>query len=135
MKPDKATQLQQFLGKRETTTFSWGGNDCALFAANWVLERTGKDYAAEFRGTYHTETGSVQALNNLGYDNLTDALHQLLGQPLEAPGLAQRGDVALVDTPLGIACGVVTVNGVLAQGYRSLKLISFSKMIAAWRIE
>lgn len=131
---DKASQLQQFLDKHQVQTFSWGRNDCALFAANWVQARTGNDYAAAFRGHYHTESGSVQALREQGYADLSDALHQLLGEPLDSPLLAQRGDVALVNTRLGIACGVVTVNGVITQGYRKLNQVPLTEMVAAWRV-
>ena len=34
--------------------WQWSYCDCTLFVADWVVEATGKDPAADLRGTYHT---------------------------------------------------------------------------------
>jgi len=135
MQNDKATALKAYLTECQSQNFSWGKQDCALFAADWVVRRTGTDYAKVFRGQYHTERESQLRLSEQGFEDLSSALHQLLGEPLSMPLMAQRGDVALVRTPIGIACGIVTVGGVMARGYRSLKCIPMSNIIAAWRID
>lgn len=134
MKIDKNSQLKEFLDAASKQSFSWGVADCALFAADWVALRTGEDLAAEFRGTYNTEPGSVEALNREGNATLEDALRDKLGEPLPSPLQAQRGDVALVSTPIGLACGVVTAHGVVCRGYRKLNVMPMHKIAFAWRI-
>ncbi len=134
MKKDKHIQLKQFLDAQLKASFSWGTNDCALFAADWVLERTGVDYASEFRGTYNTESGSIEALNRLSYDSLSSALHDRLGEPLSSKYQAQRGDIALIETSQGLACGVVTAHGVVCRGYRKLAVLPMGNIVFAWRI-
>ncbi|WP_437435751.1 DUF6950 family protein [Ketogulonicigenium vulgare] len=42
-------------------------HDCALFAAGWVLERTGQDLGASFRGRYSTERGGLRVVRAAGF--------------------------------------------------------------------
>lgn len=88
--------------------FSWGENDCCLFACDVVLAITGVDYAEEFRGRYKTEIGAARALKNIGAGSLIDTVDKIVGErkPLAR---AMRGDFVLTsqngNDMLGICLG------------------------------
>ena len=67
---DWQTLLADELSKPRS--FSWGKNDCCLFAGDIVQTITGIDPAATFRGKYDTALGAIkeikrQGLNILGW--------------------------------------------------------------------
>ena len=80
--------------------FSWGRNDCALFAADCVLALTGVDPVAELRGRYACAFGAARALKRFCGGGLEDAVPIIAGR-IDArevmPAFARRGDVGLVD--------------------------------------
>lgn len=41
------------------TTFVWGKSDCILSVADYILAATGKDPAAQWRGTYSDDMGAL----------------------------------------------------------------------------
>src|SRR5687768_18469658 len=92
--------------------FEWGSRDCSLFAADAVLCITGADPAKSLRGKYKTEKGAARILKrrgglekvaaNLAADNRMEEI---------PPLLAQRGDVVLIDSPLGDALGIIDMRG------------------------
>ena len=47
--------LHDTLETMKERPFVWGTFDCCLFAADIVQALTGVDYAAGYRGTYHSE--------------------------------------------------------------------------------
>ena len=53
---DKAALLARFIEERRRMPFTWGSNDCCLFAADWVLAATGRDIALEVDGGITPET-------------------------------------------------------------------------------
>jgi hypothetical protein len=59
---DWPRRLEDFEARMTAARFEWGRRDCALMAADWVLEMTGIDFAAPFRGRYKTAVGSNRAL-------------------------------------------------------------------------
>jgi hypothetical protein len=84
--------------------FSWGGHDCALFAADVVNSISGKDFGAPWRGSYES---AVQAMRRLrSHGGLPGLVTQLLGEPVN-PEQARRGDVVLKrgEPTLGICLG------------------------------
>lgn len=106
---DWPLRLSVFLRAREIMGFEWGVNDCALFAADWVLECTGVDPAAWYRGRYNTEIGAGRALIEAGFSGgLADAVTAVLGPGSDKVLMAQRGDVAIMPNDGSPALGVVT---------------------------
>jgi hypothetical protein len=61
-----APLLRQYLSEAARQGFAWGKRDCMLFAADWVLLRTGADPAAAWRGRYHDETTARALLDAAG---------------------------------------------------------------------
>lgn len=47
---------------KQEQDFSWGKNDCALFACDVIEAMTGADPARWFRGKYDTEQGATKSL-------------------------------------------------------------------------
>ncbi len=107
--PDWPERLKAAIEDARDLPFAWGTNDCALFACNVILEITGVDFAAEFRGRYDDRRGAIRTLNEiagLGLEALADHLaekHNIAEVPV---AFAQRGDVMLMDMPTGPALGI-----------------------------
>jgi hypothetical protein len=78
--------------------FAWGSHDCCLWAADAVQAVTGRDPAAQWRGTYSSEIGAFRVVLALGG---LPAIAALGGVEIP-PGLAIQGDVGLVRWPDGI---------------------------------
>ncbi|CCN69793.1 DUF6950 family protein [Vibrio nigripulchritudo] len=131
---EKCDQLNAFLQEQSQRCFVWGTSDCALLAADWVNTRTGHDPAKAFRGHYHSQKSSLEALKQQGQKNLIDAVESAMGEPLSGPMLAQRGDIVVVETENGPACGIMSAQGVVVQGQSKLVMVSISKALKAWRV-
>ena len=97
--------LAGFIDARRNEPFAWGSNDCALFAADAIKEMTGVDLAENLRG-YTTAQGATRKINSAGgMRNFAAALTE------KHHGLAQRGDVVLVEVEGRETFGVVVGNG------------------------
>ncbi len=129
-------RLNELVADRGNSPFSWGANDCILFACDCILAITGTDLAAEFRGKYRTRLQAARILKDFGgLERLADsfaAKHEI--PRLEFPALAQRGDVGLVESGHGLALTVVADRYVVAPGASALEFIPFSRLTRAWRI-
>jgi hypothetical protein len=101
---DWEARLSAYLAERvDTLPFTWGQSDCALYTADAVLEMTGTDIAAPFRGKYSTAAGSARALKRYGAGTLKATFDTLL--PPKPIGYARRGDVVMHDGAVGICIG------------------------------
>lgn len=105
---DWPERLAAFLESRGPEPFVWGSNDCALFAADWVLTLTGADPLGPLRGAWTDEASARDLMASLG--GLDAAARSVLGEPLPTVLLARRGDVMLTPTDTGswhlcICCG------------------------------
>lgn len=130
---DWPARLLAFVEARRAMPFAWGGNDCALFAADGVREMTGEDFAAAFRGRYTTAAGALKALRRNGYLDLADCASRLLGDEV-APALARRGDVVLFAAAEGPALGVSIGRVAIAAGPEGVSEIPRALWARAWRV-
>lgn len=133
-KPNWKAELIEFLRDLNGRKFEWGSNDCCLSTFEAVEVMTGVDLVASYRGHYTTALGSKRILKKRGHSDLCSAVSELLGEPLENPGLAGQGDVALVNSELGEALGIVFGHGVYCVGESGLFLVEFSEIQQAWRV-
>lgn len=134
--------LHDFLLSRKDTPFTWGENDCCMFAADAIQATTGIDIAADFRGRYNDADSALAAIESVtGGKSVEDAAaycaskHGLI--ELHEPLMAQRGDLVLVDDPTqGTIAGIVHLNGrhVAVVGERGLKARSIRHIKRAWRV-
>lgn len=112
--------------------FAWGKRDCCLFAADAVLCITGVDHAKKFRGRYTTARGAAKVIAKHG--GLEELVNKTGFEPI-APLMAQRGDVVLIDTPLGVALGVIDLRSeIVGQGPDGLTRYKATDARRAWRV-
>ncbi|QYC10558.1 DUF6950 family protein [Brevundimonas nasdae] len=88
-------ELKSFLRAEIGKPLIYGRSDCLLFASDWWLLISGRDPAADYRGTYHTETEAEAIIAAAGgIERLTEkAMANAGGVEVAAP---MAGDVGLV---------------------------------------
>lgn len=135
--PDAAARLQQLLLERHARGFLWGWRDCAMWAADGAFAATGRDPAADLRGTYYAPRQAARVMQAAG--GLAALASARIG-PAITPEQALDGDVALI--PPQYACGRLSTDGalaifwrraIIAQGERSLVVLRADVALRAWR--
>lgn len=103
--------LQEYI--RLPHRWQWGFTDCTLFAADWVVEATGKDPGADLRGTYFDADRANSILRAAGgADRLVGAKLSALGfQRVQQP---QDGDIGIVVALTGFDVGGVEIKQIPA---------------------
>jgi hypothetical protein len=133
--------FHQFLKARAGVPFTWGSQDCALFAADGIEAMTGVDIASDFRGKYHDEASALAAIAEIcGGKTLEDAAvycatkHGLLER--KHPLFAQRGDLVVLEDSGRIIAGLVHLNGrhVVAPGDKGLKRLPITQILRSWDV-
>lgn len=95
-------RLAAFLERRTATPWAWGRADCALFAADWILEARGFDPAADWRGRYATALGCRRLLKKRG------GLAAVFAGLAARHGFAERTEgEALMDGDVGVLTAIV----------------------------
>lgn len=95
--------LVNYIAIKRHEPFEYGVNDCCLFAAGAVIEVTGEDPMAEFRGKYDSLKGSLKVIKEIGAGTLEATLDGKF--PEVGIGHAQRGDLAFFDGSVGVVMG------------------------------
>lgn len=122
--------LFEYVKTNRLRPFVWGEHDCCLFAARWVEVLTGRDMRMP---AYDSADTAVRALAAEG--GMQAAVTARLGEPLDNPLMAQRGDVALLNLGGRLTLGVVVYGGVMAPGADHLMQVPASEIRGAWRVE
>jgi len=130
--------LVAFLHSRAATPFSWGknrrrngtpddGNSCVHFAAGAVLAQTGRNVMRALP-SWSSEAGARRVLKRLGGIQVaTDSVLRRI--PL---AMAQRGDIAGVETPDGLLLMVVEGDTLVGPDASGARRVRRSRMVAAW---
>lgn len=140
---DTETRLLDML-KRPGPAFAWGRHDCFLWVADAVHALTGRDPAADLRGTYSTACGALRRLRALG--GMQALAAQRFG-PQVPVAQAQAGAVVLLPPSvcldvtarygaLAVVVQVINVIGwgvVVAQGETGYVLLNRNKALMAWQ--
>ena len=120
--------------ERGRTGFAWGSADCAMWALDVAQALTGRDDAADIRGTYSDAAGALLQLRRVGGFR---ALAGRVGPEVERPA---DGDIALMDRAFCTgdggehgAMGVVWRGMVVAQGDKGLGYLPMAAAVAFWR--
>ena len=139
--PDWPERLQRFLERRQEQRFKWGVQDCALFACDAVVEMTGVDLAADFRGQYSTAHSARRAIKIFAHGGLADVAEKVAGKHHIAEvevALAQRGDIALVEMeegdPFPYALVVVMIGHLVGPAHRGVERLPLSRIRRVWAI-
>ena len=129
-----AIDFLDFVESRHDTPFTWGTNDCAIFAADATMTMGVPDPVPNSRGKYSTEAGAKRHLKSQ-YGDLY-AVWDRVFERLENVNYAQNGDVVLFDGDLGLTCGIYWNGGVFAPAMEGIRLVGeqHSKLLAAWRV-
>lgn len=92
--------LTGFIRYGASRPFEWGECDCCLWAADWVMLRTGRDPAKPLRGLYRGQIGASRYVKRAGgYRPLVGSLMARAGFP--ETGFPMVGDVGLIDIDEG----------------------------------
>lgn len=121
--------------------FSWGSNDCCLFACDCILAMTGVDPAAWFRGRYTTRRGAIRCLKTFADGGIAATIERIAVDcraPEILPSQAQRGDVLLVSAPECppelLAMGVCVGAHIAAMGRDGVNFVPLARGLRAWRV-
>jgi len=133
--------LDQFIDARRVVPFAYFHHDCAHIAADWVLQKTGRDPMADLRA--NGPVGNANLLTALRIVR-TEGGFQAAGSKRLGPALpglmAQRGDVVLalsggkVGRVSGYSFGICTGAHIVAPGNEKLEFLPLTAGVAAWRI-
>lgn len=133
---DWPERLDAFTQSAAEQEFVWGTYDCCLFAADWLRILTGVDPAQRLRGTYSSaeeteifiaEAGGIEAL-------IDDAMRDFLGVVSSEPSFCRRGDICLVDTPLGYSLSVCLGEHAACAGLDGMVTVSMRHAVRCWRV-
>lgn len=127
---DWQTALETLVRQRWVVPFTWGQQDCCLFAADCVLAATGKDVAEDVRGAYSSEAGAARLLRQHG--GVAQLAEKRLGQGI-APLFMQVGDVGLVHVAGRDMLAVCFGAHLLAPGPEGLVTVPLEQAQQAWR--
>ncbi|WP_413614745.1 hypothetical protein MRB56_12620 [Halomonas cupida] len=128
---DWVKQLHTHITAALGRPFSWGENDCCLFASDACLAVCGVDPAASYRGRYHSAMGAARVLKS-EHGSISAAFDAHFSRV--DPALAQRGDVVLFDGEHGETVGVVWAGGIWSTGPEGLGRVDATPLVA-WRVE
>lgn len=124
--------LHNFIDSRRDKPHKWGYNDCALFVADAVLEITGDDYAADFRGKYRSAKGSIKALKDRGFSDVSQVPESLFERiPVEK---SMKGDVVSITIDNHVSLGICVGHMAAFTGPEGISFLSMSKIEKAWRV-
>lgn len=128
------TDFLQLVSDRKNEPFTWGANDCVLFAADSVVTMGNDDPAKASRGKYSTEQGAKKHLAS-AYGTLEAAWDGKL-ERLDNVNFVQNGDVVLFEGVMGITSGIYWNGGVYAPTLEGVRYADehHSKVLAAWRV-
>ncbi|HEX7865992.1 MAG TPA: hypothetical protein VF555_13655 [Variovorax sp.] len=134
--------LDDFIAARRSAPFEYFRHDCVHIAADWIIERTGKDPLADLREAdapigRKSLLAAMRAARAAG--GFMSAATARLGTPL--PGaMAQRGDVVLarsggkVGRVSGYSFGICTGSHIAAPAADRLVFLPLIAGVATWRI-
>lgn len=132
--PDWPTALGMFVAEKSREPFAWGSNDCALFAADAVRALVGVDLGAKIRGKYKTARGAASVLRKHGgMMAAVDKATAGLGAIVIAPAFAQRGDIALAQSALGLTVLVRVADAWIGPGRDGIER-HLAAPLKAWAI-
>ena len=126
-------QALDFMSRPCNTKFEWGTNDCCSWVSKILYILYGKDYYAEFKGTYSSRAGLGRLFVRDGVLDVRELTLKVLGD-MHEENKPKMGDPVLLkhgeDYILGICCG--TYNLYLTEkGTTSAPL---GTVVGHWRI-
>lgn len=115
----------QYISDHLVAPFDWGTNDCVLFAARWVKNKTGVDPLAGLP-KWKTSLQAARVIRSIG--GLEAAIDARL-QKID-PRSAVDGDLAFYN---GCVC-IFSGSYIVGPGPSGLEFVRRSKAVTAWRV-
>ena len=107
--------------------------DCCFFVADWILERTGVDPAADLRGAYTNATGALRLIRAWG-DFLTMWKVHMAFAGFNETRAPETGDVGVVRGADGAVVAAIRVPGAwVGKAARGLTHENFPAL-CAWSL-
>jgi hypothetical protein len=128
---DWPARLDAAIDSARVKPFAWGGHDCALFAADVVLAITGKDFGAQWRGSYHSAAQAMRRLRPHG--GLPGLVTKVLGDPVKTEQ-AMRGDVVLMCGEQGPTLGICLGANCAFTGLEGLVFVTLRECEQVWHV-
>lgn len=131
------SRLNAYFEQMRLVPFKRGRHDCALFAGHCIDIMTEHNTTAEFLAKpYKTKKEAFEMLKALGYDDLAAIADKKLGEPLPAPGYAQRGDCVLIEHEGQQALGIVDLSGrrAVTIGKDGFMFYPMKNWVKAWKV-
>lgn len=129
-------ELNNLLELSRNKKFERGQHDCALFVCDAINEMTGVDFGAELRGTYKTKKDAFKAVRETGCKDLIALATKRLGEPLNTPLKAGRGDIVAVKygNEMGLAVVDLTGRRAVTPTLEKLEYYPPKYWLKAWRV-
>lgn len=128
---DWQVRFEQFVAERTAKPFTWGTNDCAIFAADCVLAITGVDVALPAFRQHATERQAARVLRRHG--GVLGIATAALGQPMPASA-AQVGDVVLTQAQGRDMLAICNGATCMAPSAHGLVALPMADARLCWRL-
>lgn len=126
-------ELQAYLHAAMARPFARPHDDCCTLVADWIVERTGIDPAAGFRGAYADLRGALRLIRGAGGFLAMWKVHMTLAGFDETSDPAV-GDVGVVRDGLGREVAAIRVPGAWAGKTERGLHIEDLPMLCAWSL-
>jgi hypothetical protein len=127
---------EAFIAERLNTPFRWGGHDCGLFVADFLLATTGVDFAEPVRGKYSDAGGALKTFQAIPAEGLAEFMRWTAIRfhwVVVTAETAEWGDVGILRNRRESAC-ICIGPGIIAAGQK--RLITKPRALASqlWRV-
>ena len=129
---DWPDRLQAHIEEWRHKKFEWGKSDCGHFCLYAEKAMCGASRFDDWIGQYSSQNGFARFLVKMGGNDLAASVGARLREI--NPSKAQRGDVALIDTPDGSALSLVIGDKVAAMGKDGLIFLPLDAAKKAWKV-
>lgn len=129
---DWPDRLQAHIEEWRHKKFEWGKSDCGHFCLYAEKAICGASRFDDWIGQYSSQNGFARFLVKMGVGDLAASVGARLREI--NPSKAQRGDVALIDTPAGDALSLVVGDKVAAMGKDGLIFLPLNAAKKAWKV-
>lgn len=129
--PNWQALLCDFITARMHVPFSWGLQDCCLFAADAKTAATGSDPAQNIRGSYSDAKSAARTVRRLG--GMRAIGDNAFGSPVD-PVSASLGDIGLVENEGRECLAVFGGQFFHAPAERGLTILPVEQCKRAWRL-
>ena len=129
---DWKPRLRAFLAEQGDKQFQFGQQDCGALAGGAIEAMTGENPHAKVAGKYKTMAGAPRALRRLGHE---DHVAHAASRMTEIDTLyVAFGDIAVVNSPDGLALGVVTGPYIEVRAPGGRGVVPLTDAVRAFRI-